>query len=103
MQWPEWEILEDEKYLRDCQNALSAIIKSMKSRINIEHDNYSLCHGIGGNCESLILAHETFRDAHYRSIAVDVGMYGIEKYGNQVSLVVFRQGKVMALCWAYQA
>jgi lantibiotic modifying enzyme len=80
-----YQILQDEKYLKDCQNALSAIIQSMKNRVDIGHDNYSLCHGVGGNCEPLILAREIFRDGHYRSLPIDVGIYGIERYGNEVS------------------
>ena len=81
-----YEILHDEKYLKDCQAALSTIIELLKNRGNVDHDNYSLCHGLGGNCESLIHAYEMFNDAYYKSIAIDVGRYGIEKYGNQVSL-----------------
>ena len=79
-----YQILQDERYLNDCHAALSTVIELMSGRGNIDLDNYSQCHGLGGNCEPLIHAYETFSDESYKSIAFDVGDYGIEKYGNQI-------------------
>jgi lantibiotic modifying enzyme len=80
-----YRILKDETYLKDCQAALSTTIGILGNQNNIDHDNYSLCHGLGGNCEPLIYAYETFGEVQYKSIAISVGRHGIERYGGQVS------------------
>jgi lantibiotic biosynthesis protein len=80
-----YQILQDEKYLEDCRAALSAVIDLLRDHDNIARDNYSLCHGLGGNCEPLMYANEAFKNEYYKSVLVDVGNYGIEKYGNQIS------------------
>jgi lantibiotic modifying enzyme len=77
-----YQILRDEKYLRDCQAAIYTIVESLKDHDTIDRGNYSLCHGVGGNCEPLINAYEVFKNEYYKSITIDVGRYGIEKYGN---------------------
>jgi lantibiotic biosynthesis protein len=47
--------------------------------------NFSLCHGLAGNSEPLIYADEVFRGSSYQSIACDVGIAGIQKYGKSGS------------------
>lgn len=45
--------------------------------------NYSLCHGLGGNCE-LDLCRQPFRGYFSKSIVYDVGIDGIKKYENAI-------------------
>jgi lantibiotic biosynthesis protein len=80
-----YQILQDRKYLKDCQAALSTVSESMKYPDDIDNDNYSLCHGLGGNCEPLLQAYNVFNDEDCRSIANNIGNNGIEKYGNETS------------------
>jgi len=41
-------------------------------------DNYSLCHGLGGNAELFLLAADAFGDARYRAVAESVGDRGLQ-------------------------
>ena len=82
-----YDILKEEKYLRDCYAALrstTAMVLNAKESdfsSSFHSTNYSLCHGLSGNCEALIYADDVFQGSSYKSIAYDVGMLGIEKYG----------------------
>jgi lantibiotic biosynthesis protein len=80
-----YHILKDEKYLKDCHAALRATTMAINSNESdsgsFHSTNFSLCHGLAGNSEPLIYADEVFRGSSYQSIACDVGIAGIEKYG----------------------
>jgi lantibiotic modifying enzyme len=43
-----------------------------------QSDNYSLCHGLGGNAELFILAADVLDDERYRAPAESVGDRGIQ-------------------------
>ena len=42
--------------------------------------DYSLCHGLTGICELLLSASDTLNESSYQSLAMDVGVRGINKY-----------------------
>ena len=46
----------------------------------LERNNFSLCHGIGGNAELLICANRVFDGADYHAILESIGAQGIETY-----------------------
>jgi len=51
---------------------------------DVQMADYSLCHGLAGICELLIYAHEIFTNDQnrYKSLATDVGIYGVKKYAS---------------------
>lgn len=76
-----FQILRDEEYLSQCKLALSttkdiAQIIYSDQRVN----DFTLCHGLSGIGDILLLAYETLNDDTYRELAQDIGLYGIEKY-----------------------
>jgi lantibiotic biosynthesis protein len=77
-----YKILKEEKYMKDSLAALSTIRNLLIDKDNLSQHNYSLCHGLAGICEPLIYASEVFHDDSYKSLATDIGLYGIEKYEN---------------------
>ena len=53
---------------------------SAKELITSNASNFSLCHGLAGICELLISATSILKDDSYKTIATDIGIYGIDKY-----------------------
>ena len=43
-----------------------------------QSDNYSLCHGLGGNAELFIMAADVLDDERYRTVAESIGDRGIQ-------------------------
>ena len=43
-----------------------------------QHDNWSLCHGLGGNADLFLLAADVLGEERYRGPADAIGMRGIE-------------------------
>lgn len=81
-----YEILKDKKYLRDTQAAVRATIEFIKNQSKIIPSrtylsyNYSLCHGLAGNCELLIHAQDILKNRSFKSIYTRIGIYGITNY-----------------------
>ena len=48
---------------------------------NITND-FSLCHGLSGICETLLYAYQILKDNTYRLLAENIGLYGIKNYLN---------------------
>jgi lantibiotic biosynthesis protein len=81
-----YQILKKKSYLRDLQMCIQTSIRTIKEgdfddMVN-SRSNYSLCHGLSGICELLLCSNELSKDDFYRSLAVDVGIRGIEHYTN---------------------
>lgn len=72
-----FEITKNNSYKKE---ALKAIEETKISLIQNKLTNYSLCHGMGGNSETLIYAHEVFYDEELLKLAENIGLEGIEKY-----------------------
>jgi lantibiotic biosynthesis protein len=78
-----FQILKDDKYLKDCQAALRTTVQIVRENNLIgQESDYSLCHGLAGICELLICTDKVFDDHQYESLVNDVGLHGIEKYMN---------------------
>jgi lantibiotic biosynthesis protein len=75
-----YQILKEEKYLRDFQYAFDATMRAMKDITNSNHlYDYSPCHGLAGLCELLLQSTQVFHIESHNSIAVNTGVKGIEK------------------------
>ncbi len=72
-----FELLGSEKYKNDSICSLEGTINSLK---NYPHQNYSLCHGIGGNSDALIYAANVFNSSVYLEIAKEMALRGIKKF-----------------------
>jgi hypothetical protein len=75
-----FEILYHQAYKDEAQ----AAIKATETSLNERGSNFSLCHGLAGNCELLLYAADIFDDAKLRSRAEACGLLGwetIEKAG----------------------
>jgi lantibiotic biosynthesis protein len=73
-----YELTLNNMYLEESLKACENTIKS----INIPQGNYSLCHGIFGNAETLLEASITLKNDHYLSIIEQKASEAIENYGN---------------------
>lgn len=78
------QILKNEKYLNDIRAALYTTTQVAmgigdKDK-NVQYGNFSLCHGLAGIGEILLCAGQILNDETYRSLAIDIGKYGVEKY-----------------------
>ena len=75
-----FEILNKNKYLEDARSAINTTIKLVEQNRIVHQSNYSLCHGLAGNSESLVYASEILHDNQYKLLADNVGNYGIDNY-----------------------
>ncbi len=72
-----YNITKNKVYLKELNNAIKGTIRALESE---KGQNYSLCHGISGNCDLLIEATKTLGNPKYLKIAAKYGEIGIEKY-----------------------
>jgi lantibiotic modifying enzyme len=66
----------DETYKREAEAALAGTYRPLMMPSHA--DNYSLCHGLGGNTELFIVAADLLNDERYRGVAEAVGDRGIQ-------------------------
>ncbi len=85
-----YDLLKDDRYLKDSKLSIYTSIKILEQNIsknnnsnnsNITND-FSLCHGLSGICETLLYAYQILKDNTYRLLAENIGLYGIENYLN---------------------
>ncbi|PIQ09557.1 MAG: hypothetical protein COW71_05865 [Ignavibacteriales bacterium CG18_big_fil_WC_8_21_14_2_50_31_20] len=74
-----YKILNDNIYFEETENAIRGTINYLEERIGA---NYSLCHGIGGNCDLLIEVANNLDNNSYYKIAEEYGLKGIKDYEN---------------------
>jgi hypothetical protein len=74
-----WQTLGEQQYLDDAQAAIRSTAESLAD----PRMNYSLCHGRGGNAETLVVAAEILGDESYLQRAREVAMEGWETYESQ--------------------
>ncbi|HEX2123899.1 MAG TPA: lanthionine synthetase LanC family protein [Thermoanaerobaculia bacterium] len=70
-----FRLTKDERYRAEAEAALSGTYRSLAAAPGGE--NYSLCHGVGGNAEPFLVAADAFGDPRYRTVAETVGDRGI--------------------------
>jgi hypothetical protein len=67
----------DEVHRREAEAALEATLPGLRPPTA---ENYSLCHGVGGNCELPLEASAAFGNAALRAVCDDCADYGWETY-----------------------
>ncbi len=74
-----YEILQNDLYRQESINACNGTAQFLG------HDfiNYSLCHGLGGNCETLIIGSNLLGREDYLNIAHEVALKGIDQFGSK--------------------
>jgi lantibiotic modifying enzyme len=77
-----YQILTDEKNLNDSLAALQTAVRSVTELNTIRRSNFSLCHGLAGICDLLLYATSILKDEKYKSVATNIGLYGIDKYSS---------------------
>ena len=58
-------------------------LKNLHGNSEISQTNYSLCHGLGGNCEALIYGARVLGRPELFARAEEVALSGIQKYEEQ--------------------
>ena len=71
-----YQVLGDPLYLEEARAAIQATEVSLQE----PRMNYSLCHGQGGNAETLLLGTELLGEAGHRRTAAEVAVRGWEEY-----------------------
>src|SRR5262249_35833084 len=74
-----YSILEDQSCLAEAEIAVTTTTQLLREPA-LRNQNYSLCHGAGGNAELLLAVAEMLDRPALRTTAEDVGWYGIETY-----------------------
>lgn len=74
-----FELTGQEVYRREAEAALRSTLPAIEGELT-RGGNYSLCHGLGGNCELPLLAAEILREPALRQIAERVAREGLEAY-----------------------
>ena len=80
-----YDLLKDEEYFRDSKLSTETSVKFLEQNIHRTNNtvqDFSLCHGLSGVCETLLYANQVLKDNRYKLIADNVGLYGIEHYLN---------------------
>ncbi|HWK90298.1 MAG TPA: lanthionine synthetase LanC family protein, partial [Longimicrobium sp.] len=72
-----WQLLGDELYLKEARAALENTTASL---VEDARWNYSLCHGAGGNAETLLYGADVLGEPELRQPAIDAALAGIAKY-----------------------
>jgi lantibiotic biosynthesis protein len=75
-----WALTADEQCRQEAAIAISTTIRNLYGNAELSQTNYSLCHGLGGNCEALLYGAEILGQPDLRNEAVAVAKRGIETY-----------------------
>lgn len=73
-----FDVFRDSAYQLESRAALRATVRSL-SRVG---SNYSLCHGLAGNCETLLLASDLADEPALRHRAELVALHGLEQFAS---------------------
>jgi lantibiotic modifying enzyme len=78
-------LLHDEHYKAEALTALHTTLTSLATWLHTGLGNYSLCHGLTGNAETLLYGGQVFGPdaAEDAQLAYDVGQVGLEAYAGQ--------------------
>ena len=71
-----FELTQDPTYRAEADAALNGTYRSLA--VSSAGENFSLCHGVGGNAELFIAAADTLGDERYRAVAEAVGDRGLQ-------------------------
>ena len=72
-----WEITGDEACRAEAEAALATTAESVLGGPEMSQTNYSLCHGLGGNCDVLLQGARALGHPEWRRRAEEIGRKGI--------------------------
>ena len=72
-----WEITGDEACRAEAEAALATTAESVLGGPEMSQTNYSLCHGLGGNCDVLLQGARLLDRPEWRERAEEIGRRGI--------------------------
>lgn len=74
-----WQVFGDDIYLEEAEIAVDSSRSALKPGPELSQNNYCLCHGRGGNAETLLYGAEVLDRPEWRREAEDVGLQGVEE------------------------
>jgi lantibiotic biosynthesis protein len=75
-----YQILRNDVYLEETRAAIRTTMKMLDNPLKYGQDNFSLCHGLAGNSELLIISSQVLNDGSLQEIAEKIGERGIEEF-----------------------
>jgi lantibiotic modifying enzyme len=78
-----YEILGCETGAAEAETAINTTVENLYGNAEMSQTNYSLCHGLGGNCEALIYGARVLEKPELFARAEEVALRGIEAYEAQ--------------------
>jgi hypothetical protein len=75
-----WEILGDETCRAEAEAALATTAANVLGGPEMSQTNYSLCHGLGGNCDILLEGSRVLGNPQWRERAEEIARRGIESF-----------------------
>lgn len=75
-----FQLLNNDHYRENAHAALQTTIRDLERFPNNAQPNYSLCHGMAGNSDLLLLGADILGDAQLQARAEQVGQVGIERF-----------------------
>ena len=78
-----YELLGDEVCRREAETAIATTEANLYGNAEMSQTNYSLCHGLGGNSESLLYGAQVLGRPDLFARAEEVALLGVERYEAQ--------------------
>jgi lantibiotic modifying enzyme len=78
-----YQILKSEICRDEAETAINTTLNNLYGNVEMSQTNYSLCHGLGGNCEPLICGAQILGKPELFVRAQEVALRGIESYEAQ--------------------
>jgi lantibiotic modifying enzyme len=78
-----YEMLGCENCRREAETAIQTTLNNLYGNTEMSQTNYSLCHGLGGNCETLLYGARVLGETELFARAEEVALRGIESYESQ--------------------
>jgi lantibiotic modifying enzyme len=78
-----YELLGCEVCRREAETAIQTTLNNLYGNTEVSQTNYSLCHGLGGNCEALLYGARVLESPGLFARAEEVALRGIESYEEQ--------------------
>ena len=80
-----FDLVADEECKREAAIAVTTTYTNIRQTLDGGQGNFSLCHGLAGNSELLLMAAHSFNNPGLLDLARQVGLRGIERYGKTES------------------
>jgi lantibiotic modifying enzyme len=78
-----YELSGSEVCRREAETAIQTTLNNLYGNAEVSQTNYSLCHGLGGNCETLLYGARVLASPGLFARAEEVALRGIESYEEQ--------------------